>query len=244
MFTEMTAEGPNRQWADRAASLYDQAYARRYRDRDNELEGAGTNQALIDWLGSVCDRFDRPIDVLDLGCGTGRYFWGLRHVQSLTGIDASAPMLDEARRPIHGERLAALPVSLIHGDVMTHVFPPGTFDLVYSIGVLAEHVPLTAAVVDRVHSWLRPGGRFAFTTVHPASPSVSRTMQRRIGSAAVDLLPASMTASLHHRLMAGGLYADERWIEGVLAGRFAIESLERFSTDVHLHGRVVARKAA
>ena len=25
---------------------------------------------------------------------------------------------------------------------MTHAFPAGSFDLVYSIGVLAEHVPL------------------------------------------------------------------------------------------------------
>ncbi len=243
MSTEVAADRSNQQWADRAASLYDRAYARRYRDRDNELEGAGTNQALIDWLGSVCDRFADPIDVLDLGCGTGRYFWGLRHVKTLTGLDASAPMLEEARRPIHGERLSALPVSLIQGDVMTHAFPAGSFDLVYSIGVLAEHVPFTSEIVDRVHSWLRPSGRFAFTTVHPRSPSVPLTLPRRIASAAVEVLPETVTAALHHRLMGGGMYADERWIERRLAGRFVIETIERFSTDVHLHGRVVARKA-
>jgi SAM-dependent methyltransferase len=244
MSIDMVADRSNRQWADRAAALYDQAYARRYRDRDNELQGAGTNQALIDWLGGVCDRFDRPIDALDLGCGTGRYFWGLRNVKTLTGLDASAPMLEEARRPIHGERLSALPVSLIQGDVMTQAFPAGHFDLVYSIGVLAEHVPLTNGIVARVHAWLRPNGRFAFTTVHPASPSVPRTLQRRIASAAVELLPENMTAALHQRLMGGGMYADERWIERQLAGGFAIETIERFSTDVHLHGRVVARKTA
>ena len=240
----MTADRSNQPWADRAASLYDQAYARRYRDRDNELEGAGTNQALIDWLGNVCDRFSQPIDALDLGCGTGRYFWGLRNVKTLTGLDASAPMLEEARRPIHGERLAALPVSLIRGDLMTHAFAAGSFDLVYSIGVLAEHVPLASGIVDRVHAWLRPNGRFAFTTVHPTSPSVPRTLQRRVASSAVDVLPETMTVALHHRLMGGGMYADERWIARVLSGRFAIETIERFSSDVHLHGRVVARRAA
>ena len=133
MATEMAANEPTGRWAERAASLYDEAYARRYRDRDDQLQAVSSNQALINWLGSVCDRFDRSIDVLDLGCGTGRYFWGLRKVASLTGIDASAPMLEQARQPIHAERLAAVPTTLIHGDVMTHAFAPGSFDLVYSI---------------------------------------------------------------------------------------------------------------
>jgi len=38
------------------------------------------------------------------------------------------------------------------------------------------------------------------------------------------------------------MYGDERWIGEVLAGKFAIESLEQFRSDVHLHGRCVARK--
>ena len=55
-------------------ALYDAAYARKYRERDDELQQVASNQQLIDWLGQVCDRFALPIDVLDLGCGTGRYF--------------------------------------------------------------------------------------------------------------------------------------------------------------------------
>jgi SAM-dependent methyltransferase len=244
MSTEMTADKSSGRWAERAASLYDERYAKRYRDRDEELQAVQSNQALIDWLGSVCDRFDHPIDALDLGCGTGRYFWGVRRVASLTGLDASAPMLEEARHPIHADRLSAVPITLVHGDVMSHAFPEGSFDLVYSIGVLAEHVPLDRSVIDRVHVWLRPGGRFAFTSVHPQSPSVPRTMPRRLASAAVAALPAALTTALHRRLVGSGTYADERWITGVLAGKFIIESLERFSSDVHLHGRCVARKTA
>lgn len=241
---EMTVERSRGPWAERAANLYDEAYARRYRDRDNELQHADTNQQLIDWLGGVCERFAHPIDALDLGCGTGRYFWGLRNIKSVTGLDASAAMLDEARHPVHAERLANIPVTLVNGDVMSHAFPPASFDLVYSIGVLAEHVPLDASVIERVHHWLRPDGRFAFTTVHPSSPSVPRTMARRIAQAAAEMLPAAMTGKLHRRLVVNGMYADERWIASLLSGRFVIETLERFATDVHLHGRVVARKAA
>lgn len=239
----MTADHSPGRWAERAASLYDEHYARRYRDRDDQLQQVSSNQQLIDWLGQTCDRFAQPVDVLDLGCGTGRYFWGLRHVHSLVGIDASAPMLAEARNPIHGERLSATPITLVQGDVTSHPFPPGSFDLVYSIGVLAEHVPLDAALVEHVRTWLRPGGRFAFTTVHPESPSVPRTALRRLAALAVETLPSVLTTALHARLVGGGLYADERWVRHLLGAGFVIESLTRFQSDVHLHGLCVARKA-
>lgn len=238
----MTANQPGGRWAERAAALYDADYARKYRDRDESLQAIASNRDLIEWLGGVCDRFDHPIDVLDLGCGTGRYFWGLRRVATLTGIDASAPMLEEARRPIYAERLAAVPITLVQGDLLNHVFPPASFDLVYSIGVLAEHVPLDQSFIARVHGWLKPGGRFAFTTVHPESPSVPRTLPRRLASVANAMLPQTITAPLHRRLVGDGMYADERWIAGILDGRFAVESLERFQSDVHLHGRCVAVK--
>ena len=89
------------------AALYDADYARRYRTRDEELDGVSSYHALVQWVGEVCDRFDHPIDVLDLGCGTGRYFWGVRNARTLTGIDASEPMLKEASRPTHTERITA-----------------------------------------------------------------------------------------------------------------------------------------
>lgn len=239
---EMTANHSTGRWAERAESLYDSTYARRYRDHDDELQAVRSNQDLIEWLGAVCDRFERPIAVLDLGCGTGRYFWGLRKVASLVGLDASAAMLAEARHPLHGERLGGIPITLVRGDVMSYAFPAASFDLVYSIGVLAEHVPLDRSLVDRVCVWLRPGGRFAFTTVHPASPSVAKTLPRRVAASAVNILPGVLTGALHSRLVGAGMYADERWIAEVLRGRFRIETLERFMSDVHLHGRCVAQK--
>jgi SAM-dependent methyltransferase len=244
MPNDMTGTGTSSRWADRAATLYDDGYAKRYRHRDGELEDLPSHRELLSWLGDVCDRFERPIDVLDLGCGTGRYFWGLRRVVSLVGLDASTAMLDEARHPVHGDRLKDVAITLVKGDLMTHVFPPAGFDLVYSIGVVAEHVPLDRTLVRRVAAWLKPGGRFAFTTVHPASPSVPRTPQRRAAAAALAVLPAPMTSALHRRFVNGGLYADERWVAHVLAPTLAIESLDRFQSDVHLHTRCVARKPA
>ena len=138
------------------SALYDAEYARRYRGRDEELEGVGSYHALVRWVGEVCDRFDHPIDVLDLGCGTGRYFWGLRNVNTLTGLDASEPMLAEAAQPTRAGEISARHITLIKGDLATHQFAGGSFDLVYSIGVLAEHVALTRSLVTRVAGWLKP----------------------------------------------------------------------------------------
>jgi ubiquinone/menaquinone biosynthesis C-methylase UbiE len=225
-----------------AAALYDDGYARKYRDRDDALLHVATYQDFIAWLGDVCGRFTHPIDVLDLGCGTGRYFWGVTNARSLVGFDASPPMLAEARHPIRADRISVSDVTLVQGDLATHSFPDQSFDLVYSIGVLAEHVPLDAALVAHVWRWLKPGGRFAFTTVDPQSPDVPQTLQRRLASLALPLAPGSLGRALHRRLMSGGMYGDERWIRDVLSGHFAIESLEQFRSDVHLHGRCVARK--
>lgn len=225
-------------------ALYDTEYARRYRTRDEELDRVGTYHELVRWIGGVGDRFAHPIDVLDLGCGTGRYFWALRRVNTLTGIDASEPMLAEAARPTHAEDITAASVRLVHGDLATHDFTAGSFDLVYSIGVLAEHVALTRALAERVARWLKPGGRFAFTTVDPASADVPKTLQRRLAAAVLPMTFGPAGDALHRRLMAGGMYGDERWIRAVLRNLLEIETLDRFESDVHLHGRCIARKAA
>ncbi len=230
-------------WGRRAADLYDTSYAKRYRACDDDLIDRGATLALAEWVREVCGRFDHAIDVLDLGCGTGRYFWALRGVRHLVGLDASEAMLAEARRPPHAERISSASVTLVHGDFLTYEFRPAQFDLVYSIGVLAEHTPLTRAVVDRVQGWLRPGGRFAFTTVHPLSASVPRTAGRRLGHRLLPLLPGKLGDGLHTRLMAGGLYADERWVVRQLTPEFEIETLEEFRSEVHLHTRCVALKS-
>jgi SAM-dependent methyltransferase len=226
------------------AANYDEQYARLYRTRDDELDAVGSYLELVNWIGSLCDRFAQPIDALDLGCGTGRYFWGLRNVKTVTGLDASEPMLAEAKTPTHADRIRAQRIVLVRGDLASHDFARNSFDLVYSIGVLAEHVPLNRSLVTRVAGWLKPGGRFAFTTVDPQSPDVPKTPARRIASAVLPIVPGDLGRRLHERLMTGGMYGDARWIQSQLTGLFTIESLEQYQSDVHLHGRCVARKGA
>ena len=236
----MSAGSP---WAERAASLYDHSYAKRYRAHDDEFQSSAPCREFAEWLGGVCASFAAPIDVLDLGCGTGRYFWALTGARSLIGLDASPDMLEEARHPYNAERITVPSISLTKGDLLTHRFDAGRFDLVYSIGVLAEHVPLDAALVARVVEWLEPGGRFAFTTVHPASSSIPKTLGRRIGEWIEPVTFGAARRGLRDRLLAGGLYADELRVHELLDARFVIESLERFVSEAHLHCLCVARKA-
>jgi SAM-dependent methyltransferase len=229
-------------YARRADALYDRDYARRYRARDGALQSDPAYEAIVGRLRAVCQAFAQPITVLDLGCGTGRHFRALARVSRLVGLDASQAMLAEARAPIAADEIDVGARLLVRGDLQTSEFAPASFDLVYSIGVLAEHVPLDAALIARIARWLRPGGRFAFTTVHPASASIRKTVQRRLASALLPLLPSGASRTLHTRLMGHGHYGDERWVRARMNGTFEIDVLERFESDVHLHLWCVARR--
>lgn len=240
----MTAAAPHSGWGRKAEALYEPAYAREYRLHDDELDRVEAYRAFCYWLKAVCDSFDRPIDVLDLGCGTGRYFCALSHVRTLVGIDASAAMLEEARHPVGADRITAATIALVQGDLVNHDFAAAAFDLVYSIGVLAEHTPLNARVVANVARWTKPAGRFAFTTVHPDSASVPRTVGRTIGTRLLPLTSGRIRRRLRERLMIGGLYADDTRIRELLEPAFTIESLTRVHSEAHLHGLCVARRHA
>ncbi len=238
----MTAMSDQTPWAAKAAALYDAGYADRYRSHDDGLAESGPYLGFVAWLQRVCDRFATPAEALELGCGTGRYFSALRNVRHLVGLDASPAMLARAAHPFREEAITVERVTLVQGDALGHEFPAGSFDLIYSIGVLAEHVPLRAALVGRVHTWLRRGGRFAFSTVHPASPSIPQTTARRLGSAVMPWAPGPLHTYLRGRYVADGLYADEGYLRSLLSDGFEIESMERFVSEAHLHCLCVARK--
>jgi SAM-dependent methyltransferase len=230
------------EWGRKAADLYATDYARRYRLHDEELSAVEAYRAFCRWLHEICGRFPGPIDVLDLGCGTGRYFAALANVNALVGLDASGPMLAEAANPVDAGHITAKQIRLVEGDALTHTFPADTFDLIYSIGVLAEHTPFDSRIVENVATWLRRGGRFAFTTVHPDSASIPKTPGRSLGRAVLPWSPAPLRQWLRTRLNAGGQYADESLIADRLGSRFSIESMTRLESEAHLHCLCVAVK--
>jgi SAM-dependent methyltransferase len=233
------------EWGRRAEALYQPEYASRYRAVDDDIRHGALVETFGGWLRRLSESFGREITALDLGCGTGRYFWALKNVRELVGIDVSEAMLAEARRPVGADEISVGRITLLQGDFLSQSLADGGFDLIYSIGVLAEHSPLDDRLVERVFRWLAPGGAFAFTAVHPLSFSVPRTWKRRVGEWLLPFSTGAVKEALRAKLMAGGLYADERQLRELLPRHgFRIESVASHLSDVHLHLMCVARKPA
>lgn len=108
-------------------------------------------------ISYVLDRLSIHDEVLDIGCGTGRITLPLaRHVGSVTGLDMSQAMLDQAAIKAAA---AGLDVIFRQGDMVELPFKSQSFDAIVSIlalmHVLPEERPRVFAEIYRV---LRPGG--------------------------------------------------------------------------------------
>lgn len=188
---------------ERLKKEFDAEWSRKYRQIDDRVAEAGGSyrhySAIVERLSSS---FGGPIAALDLGCGTGRHFNCLRNVRRLVAIDLSPDMIEQARHPLFAERITAGSIELLTGDVFSSQLPEGAFDLVYSIGVLGEYVPLDAETLIRLHALLKPGG-MAFFTVTDARSRVSEpensppSFMRRVVRKAFPWLPGPVRIALN-----------------------------------------------
>ena len=99
--------------------------------------------------------------VLDLGCGSGVHvvFLASEGFQ-VTGTDKSPVGIENTKRKLLSLNLSA---DLRVEDAAVVEFPPGSFDLVISVGVYDSAGPaVSAASVRRVRQVLKPGGRGFF----------------------------------------------------------------------------------
>jgi SAM-dependent methyltransferase len=118
--------------------------------------------ALLDALGDVRGR-----RVLDLGCGDAAI--GRRLLESgcrsYLGIDASARMVEAARDALLGTAGEARRESIERFSA-----PPGSFDVVIARMAL-HYVEDPDGALAACRGCLAPGGRMAFTVVHPVITS-------------------------------------------------------------------------
>lgn len=120
--------------------------------------------AMLELAGDVTGR-----RILDAGCGSGPLFHALRDRGAIvTGVDASAGMLELARRRLGAD--ADLRVADLASPLP---FPDGAFDDVIASLVLhyLEDWGATLAELRRV---LRPGGRLLVSVEHPFAIALMR----------------------------------------------------------------------
>jgi len=139
--------------------------AAQYR-RDDDIEVHSSNHDYISGvLKEICGSFGRPISVLDVGCGTGRYFHCLTNVERLVGMDISNEMLIAAEDPVNSNEISIHTTELIQGNVYFSSFEPQSFDFIFSLGMFGYGCPVTTELCDRFYSWLVPGGKLYFNVI-------------------------------------------------------------------------------
>ncbi|MGY1501966.1 class I SAM-dependent methyltransferase [Streptomyces sp. QTS52] len=129
---------------------------------------------------------DRPADVLDLGCGTGSLsLLASEQGHRVTGVDASAAMVEHAR-----SKLAGRAAVFLVGDAVAPPVGEERFDV-----VLVRHVlwtlPDPARVLRHWQGLLRAGGRLVLVegvwgTVSPAGISAD-TLTALLAPLAADV---------------------------------------------------------
>lgn len=159
-----------------AAALFDEvgpAY-------ETAFAGLPEQAASIQWLLAELSKSQgRPAEVLDIGCGTGRPVCSSLAAagHSVIGIDVSAEMIKAARELVPQATFEQL-------DVRDFQSPANRFDAItvyFSMiaGVTQDDI---RQAIQRIHSWLKPGGSFVLATV----PVAGNNMELKwMGKAAV-----------------------------------------------------------
>jgi SAM-dependent methyltransferase len=204
--------------------------ATQYR-HDDEIEARSENhQRLGGNLRRICRSFARPVRVLEIGCGTGRYFHWLQNVALLVGTDLSAEMLKQAARPVRADEVTAREIRLLRGNIYAMDFEAESFDFIYSLGVFGYGAALTPELGRKIHGWLSAGGRLYFDAIEHRELSRAQRFKQSVKSAALPVLPATLKARLEARAAAHvplvvHTRADvERVMEGAGFTDFAVSS--------------------
>jgi len=125
----------------------------------------------------------RPLDALDVGCGTG--FLALELAargHRVTGVDLAPAMLDLARSKAAAQGLA---VRFESADAENLPFPAASFDFVISRHVLWT-LPHPTAAIDDWMRVLRPGGRLAIVDGAQYDADAAATPQRENARTSIE----------------------------------------------------------
>jgi ubiquinone/menaquinone biosynthesis C-methylase UbiE len=131
---------------------------------------------------------DRPIAILDVGCGTGVFAARLRAAvpqARVWGVDLVAEMLAKGAERWREHAGRILPVQ---GDSERLPFAAGTFDIVTCSNSL-HHYPHQDRAISEMHRVLRPGGRLMVVDGYRDAPW---------GWFIYDVCVAGVEGAVHH----------------------------------------------
>jgi hypothetical protein len=78
-------------------------------------------------------------------------------------------------------------------------FPPGSFELIYSLGMFGNGCPVTVDICNRFHRWLAPGGKLFFNTIDLGGLPLWYRARRQARDIAYPLLTRSCRKRLDER---------------------------------------------
>jgi malonyl-CoA O-methyltransferase len=161
------------------------------------------------------------LEVLDLGCGTGRHsVWLAARGALITAVDFSEGMLAEARRKPGAEA-----IRFVRHDLHDPLpFESASFDRVVS-GLVLEHLEDLGGFFGQARRVLRPGGLAVISTMHPAMFLRGTQAQFTDPSSGERVRPGSLPHQLSDFVMAA------------LRAGFAIRELREDAPDAAFAGR-------
>lgn len=118
------------------------------------------NKTRIPWvMKEIEERYPKPIQLLDIGCGAGFLTNALAEIgHDVTGIDLSRASLDTARKHDKTGK-----VRYLFADAYALPFESESFDVVCAMDIL-EHVEEPEKLIKEASRVLRKGGIFFFHT--------------------------------------------------------------------------------
>jgi len=132
-------------------------------DRDKDEQRAPEMAALRTATIDIVSRLTGTLDVVDIGCATGRVAYdmlSLQNVNSVTGIDVSPKALALATQKLKEHpRYSQRTVSLLEGDFLSDptLLPPNAYDVVVSLELL-DILADPYEGLARMYASLKPGG--------------------------------------------------------------------------------------
>jgi ubiquinone/menaquinone biosynthesis C-methylase UbiE len=218
-------EDMRNEWVTGAAAWID-----RIRGRGDMSRDALLDEWMLRAVGDVSGR-----DVIDLGCGEGRFSRMLAERGArVTGIDLAAPMIDAAAAArVSNETYAIADMETLDG------IASAAFDLAVSYITLVDVHNLAAALAQAFRV-LRPGGRFVVCNLAPMVTAGNMWVRYGDGTKLHYRLDNYLDESERAMPMCGTVFHNQHrtlstYINTFLAAGFALEGIrEPFPSPAQL----------